>query len=63
MGTETAPAIGTIWLETTAAAERTGLPKSTFWYWARTGTGPIRRRRIGRRWLWLTEDLETALAV
>ncbi|MBN7457560.1 helix-turn-helix domain-containing protein [Mycobacteroides abscessus] len=57
------PVIGDTWLTTTDAVERYGIERGTLHHWARSGTGPIRRRRVGRLWVWLRADLDTLLAV
>lgn len=63
MTTVAEPVIGTTWLTTRDVVARYGIDRSTLQRWARTETGPIRRRRVGRLWVWLRADLDAMLAV
>ncbi|MFZ2240262.1 MAG: helix-turn-helix domain-containing protein [Gordonia amarae] len=55
------PDADTDWVRTAEASALSGIPASTLQYWARTGTGPLRCRRLGRKWIWRRADLQSLL--
>jgi predicted DNA-binding transcriptional regulator AlpA len=49
-------AAGTDYLSSSTLAQMTGIPASTWRYWAMSGTGP-RSFKIGRRRVWKRSDV------
>lgn len=51
----------TVWLTTAEVHRATHISVQTLQIWARTGTSPVRCRKIGRLWVWHKDDLDRLL--